>query len=197
MFGFTARGIVDNAAHIGGLIAGVALALAIPFKHPDEKETPFVWRALQVLCVVVVMASFVAAFRSYGGPRLSFANLTAMPGSKAVSYFEHMKVANDSLNDSIDELEKVSQGGSLDWTNALRAVERGVKSAEGAPIVDPQAEEFRLRLLGMLRRQHEIIQRYWQSNRTGKLAVPEEEELRRQYDKFSQEFGPWLRGFME
>jgi membrane associated rhomboid family serine protease len=196
MFGFTARGIVDNAAHIGGLIAGVALALVIPFKHPDEKETPLVWRALQVLCVVVVMASFVAAFRSYGGPQLSSTNLVITPGSKVVSYFDRMKVANNSLNDSIDELENVSQGGSPDWTNALRAVERGTKSAEGAPIVDPKGEEFRQRLLSLLRRQHEIIQRYWQSDRTGTLAVPEEEEISRQYEKFSQEFRPWLREFM-
>jgi len=108
-----------------------------------------------------------------------------------------MKAANNSLNDSIDELEKVSQAGSPDWTNALRAVERGAKSAESAPIVDPQGEEFRLRLLDMLRRQHEVIQRYWQSNRTGTLGLPEEEEISRQYEKFSQEFRPWLRGFME
>jgi hypothetical protein len=108
-----------------------------------------------------------------------------------------MKVANNSLNDSIDELENVSQGGSPDWTNALRAVERGTKSAEAAPMVDPQGEAFRVRLLDMLRRQHEVIQRNWQSNRTGKIALPEEEELSRQYDRFSQEFRPWLRGFME
>jgi membrane associated rhomboid family serine protease len=196
MFGFTARGIVDNAAHIGGLVAGVALALVIPFKHPEEKETPFMWRALQVLCLVVVMASFVAAFRNYAGPRPSFANLVATPGSKAISYFEHMKVANNSLNDSIDELENVPASGSPDWTNALRAVERGTKSAEAAPIVDSPGEEFRTRLLGMLRRQHEVIQRYWQTNRTGRFAAPEEEELSREYDKFIQEFRPWLREFM-
>jgi len=71
LFGFSARAIVDNAAHLGGLIAGVALAAVIPFKHPEEKETPFIWRALQVLCMVVVLASFVAAFRNYAGPKLT------------------------------------------------------------------------------------------------------------------------------
>jgi membrane associated rhomboid family serine protease len=199
MFGFTARGIVDNAAHIGGLIAGVALALVIPFKHPDEKETPFVWRALQVLCVVVVMASFVEAFRGYRGPQLSVANLVMTPGSKVISYLEHMKDANKSLNDSRAELERVPArgGGSPDLNRALRSVETGISAAEGAPIVDPRAEEFRLRLLELLHRQREVVQRHRQSAPTGALAIDDEDALSGEYDRFGREFRPWLRGFME
>ena len=38
---------IDNAAHVGGLIAGGVLAVAIPFARPGESERP-VFKFLQV-----------------------------------------------------------------------------------------------------------------------------------------------------
>jgi len=199
MFGFSARGVVDNAAHIGGLIAGIALALVIPFKHPEERETPFIWRALQMVCVVVVMASFVLAFRNYDGPQLRLANLATAPGSKVIAYFEHMRTAVNSFNESFVEFEKALQrsGRLPDAKNALALVEKGLSAAEATPIVDPRGEEFRLRALDLLRRQKEIIQRYQESKGEGERAIDDEEALTAEYNKFRQEFDPWLSGFMK
>ena len=77
VFGFSVS-IVDNAAHIGGLLGGIALALVVPYMRPDEKRTPPVWRALQVICLVVIFVSFVSAFLNYSGPRLSISNVTGV-----------------------------------------------------------------------------------------------------------------------
>src|SRR5712692_7044355 len=93
IFGFSVR-IVDNAAHLGGLLSGVALALVVPYKRPNERITPLMWRALQVVCLAVIFVSFTDAFRSYDGPPLRLSNLTRSPGSSVVSYFENMKEAN-------------------------------------------------------------------------------------------------------
>ena len=79
-FGFSVR-IVDNAAHIGGLLGGIALALAVPYMRPDEERTPLVWRVLQVICLLVILVSFVSAFRNYSGPPLSVSNVTRSPVS--------------------------------------------------------------------------------------------------------------------
>jgi rhomboid protease GluP len=57
-FGFSVK-IVDNAAHIGGLLAGIVLAFVIPYMRPDEKHTPMGWRIVQVICIALMLISFV------------------------------------------------------------------------------------------------------------------------------------------
>jgi rhomboid protease GluP len=61
--------IVDNSAHIGGLLAGVALGLVIPYKRPDEEATPFVWRALEVVLVVATAVSLILALNNFTSTR--------------------------------------------------------------------------------------------------------------------------------
>jgi len=198
MFGFSARGVVDNAAHIGGLIAGIALALAIPFKPPEESSTPVVWRALQLVCIVAVMASFVAAYRSYDGPALRFANLATAPGSRIESYFEHMRTAVNSLGESLVEFERnPGSGRPPDAKKALSLVEKGLSAVEATPMVDAQGEGFRMRALEMLRRQKEVLQHYGGSSGASSPAPGDEQALISEYNKFRQEFDPWLSGFMK
>src|SRR5260370_27920208 len=53
--GFTVT-VIDNAAHLGGLLAGVVLALIVGYNRPQQSETSTrMWRALQVLCLGVVI----------------------------------------------------------------------------------------------------------------------------------------------
>jgi rhomboid protease GluP len=61
---------IDQAAHIGGLIAGVLLGLLIPHKRVEERSTAFGWRILMAICLGVILVSFVAAFIEYDFPRL-------------------------------------------------------------------------------------------------------------------------------
>jgi len=58
-------GIVDNAAHVGGLVSGVILALVVPYKRLDERETPIFWRSLQIACLTAVALSLILAFRNF------------------------------------------------------------------------------------------------------------------------------------
>src|SRR5215831_860136 len=41
IIGFSMSGLVDNAAHLGGLIAGAALAAVVPFQRPGSETHPF------------------------------------------------------------------------------------------------------------------------------------------------------------
>jgi membrane associated rhomboid family serine protease len=200
LFGFTARGIVDNAAHIGGLIAGVALAAVIPFKHPEETETPFIWRALQALCMVVVMASFVAAFRSYGGPRLSLANLAASPGSRITDYYARMRSAQLSLRDSINSfaraLDQANELGGVD--PAMRSVEVGIEDAAAAPRLEGKPETFRQRVIGLLNQQKTAIDRYRGQGRSSRPeAILELRRIQAGYEQFRTEYDPWLASYLE
>lgn len=82
---------VSRSGHLGGLLTGMGLALIIPWSPPDERKTPLVWRIGQLASVLLVAASFAAAFWHYQGERPSLARFLAgsnlFPENKAVRGF--------------------------------------------------------------------------------------------------------------
>jgi len=64
--GFMARGFIDNAAHLGGLVSGAAMALVVDYKRPGERATiTITWRTLQVLALALVAVSFFMVARHF------------------------------------------------------------------------------------------------------------------------------------
>jgi len=64
---------IDNAAHTGGFIAGAVLALFVGYKRPGQKAAvAFVWHALQVVALALVVVSFGEVARHFDGPAPSF-----------------------------------------------------------------------------------------------------------------------------
>ena len=49
---------IDNAAHIGGLVAGLALGYLIPSGEPQTRSGEVLWNTLAVLSVLVIAGSF-------------------------------------------------------------------------------------------------------------------------------------------
>jgi membrane associated rhomboid family serine protease len=57
--GFMARGIIDNAAHMGGLLSGAAFAAVVSYKRPGmPASVTIAWRVLQIAALLVVLLSF-------------------------------------------------------------------------------------------------------------------------------------------
>src|SRR5437870_780698 len=65
---------IDNSAHIGGLLAGAALAAVVPFQKPGE-ETNAGFRSVQVALLAMIALCFYQVGMHYDGPRLSTRNL--------------------------------------------------------------------------------------------------------------------------
>ena len=64
--GFMARGIIDNAAHLGGLLSGAALASFVSYKRPGASTgVTIAWRVLQIAALVLVLLSFFFAARNF------------------------------------------------------------------------------------------------------------------------------------
>jgi membrane associated rhomboid family serine protease/ribosomal protein S27AE len=61
LFGFVVNG-VDNAAHIGGALAGAAMALVLGEQGGRSRIPPGVWRAAEAVCLAVIVLSFAALF---------------------------------------------------------------------------------------------------------------------------------------
>ena len=161
IFGFSVR-IVDNAAHVGGLLAGVALALVIPYKRPDERASAVFWRVLQVGCLAVIFASFVAAFRNYDGPKLSASNLAVNPQTRLQDYGERMDRAHKTFVDSLNSFSNVvrRQAAKADVQPALGSLEQAIGEIKGIPSTEPELNQVRDQLLELLSEQRDIISRF-------------------------------------
>lgn len=198
-FGFSVK-IVDNAAHIGGLLAGIALALAVPYMRPDEKRTPPAWRAVQATCLVLVVVSFVSAFRNYNGPQLAFSNLTSRPGSSVVAFSDRIEEGDRLLVESFRSVEAALRNGdaAVEVEAARDSVDRGISAVMSAPAVDADSGKYRARLLGLLNQQKDILTGFAQSTAKDRASLRrDEQELIVQHNRFVSDYGEWWPGFLK
>ena len=64
--GFTLRGLIDNAAHLGGLLSGVAMASVVSYRRPGARASVAIaWRALQIAALLLVGLSFFMVARRF------------------------------------------------------------------------------------------------------------------------------------
>jgi hypothetical protein len=196
LFGFSVK-VVDNAAHIGGLLSGIALALVVPYKRPRERMTPLAWRTLQVICLGIILFSFVSAFSNYSGPRMSLSNLTTRPGSSVVKYLEHMKEANLALDESIKSFAPMDRGFA-DLKSASDSVARGLRAINSTPRVDPQAAQYSRRLLELLIQQKSLLDEFGKNGSNDSSTLRQEEAvLVSRHRQFNAEYNQWLPGFLK
>lgn len=64
--GFLARGVIDNAAHVGGLLSGAVFAAVLSYKRPGASAgVTIAWRVLQVTALLLVLVCFLMAARHF------------------------------------------------------------------------------------------------------------------------------------
>ena len=64
--GFLGRGIIDNAAHMGGLLSGAALSAVISYKRPGQSTSVTIaWRIAQIAALLLVLISFFFVWKHY------------------------------------------------------------------------------------------------------------------------------------
>lgn len=198
-FGFSVR-IVDNSAHIGGLVAGIVLAFIIPYKRIDEGKTSAIWRALQVISLAVILVSFAAAFRNYDGPKLSLDNLTATPGAKVSNYYNGVTTASSLISRSINSMATIlnSKNSSGDTRSAREDVEQAIRALNSVPSINQQTDKYPDWLRSMAAKERDVIERF--SNTSPKQfnkTIGEMNEIHSDYKKFREEFDPWVKDFIK
>lgn len=64
--GFVGRGIIDNAAHMGGLFSGAAIAALVSYKRPGQPASvTMAWRIVQIAALLLVLVSFFFVIKNY------------------------------------------------------------------------------------------------------------------------------------
>jgi hypothetical protein len=147
--GFTIP-VIDNAAHMGGLIAGAALALVVGYKRPGERASVAIfWHVLQVAALCLVVLSFTMVVLRYQGPRPSLNNLSSRSllntgESDAPAFLNALNGGQQALSAAIED--KLEQND----------FESAVKALEAAPRLDDRAGELLDELKALITRAQEI-----------------------------------------
>lgn len=133
--GYLGRGFIDNAAHLGGLLSGAALALVVQYRRPgDSRSSALVWRVLQAAALGLVALSFVKVAQNFNtAPR----HVVVTPRDVFINYVYVMNIAQETMAAVLhdDETTNVDQTVQL-----LKTV--------AAP--DQKADELRKRLVDLL-----------------------------------------------
>jgi membrane associated rhomboid family serine protease len=171
--GYLGRGFIDNAAHLGGLLSGAALALVVQYRRPgDSRSSALVWRILQVAALALVAVSFVKVAQNFNAAR----HVVASPRDVFLNYVHVMNQAQETVAAVMHEGD-------------TSHVAQTVQALQGAAAPDPKADELRMRLLDLL-----------VSVSTQAVASPSPEgpRLKQRLDeKKIQDFEKWTNDYQE
>ena len=182
--GFVGRGFIDNAAHMGGLLAGAALALVVEYKRPgvSSQVTPF-WRVLQILALAVVAVSFYKVARTFNRP---------MPPTTIVAMSPQSLVFRNYTGAMNQLQEKVS---AVIYQNDRSNIPGAAQNAISAPTPDARSAELRNSLVALLSKMTDASsaaspspnQETGQPTYVDQKLVDEFKEWRKEYDLWLKE----------
>jgi hypothetical protein len=107
---------IDNAAHLGGFVAGAALALFVGYKRPGQRASVAVlWHVLQIAALVLVVVSFGQVARHMGETRAQVSYVEGINGGQAAFPVALNKRDANAATRAIEQLDRVAPlGGQPD-----------------------------------------------------------------------------------
>jgi len=193
IIGFTIPAI-DNSAHLGGLLAGAALAALVPFQKPGA-ETPGIFKTLQMVLLALIVVSFYAVAKNYDGPHLSVRNLRRSftqiltTSSTTQDFIDAINSARNTFEASAQELEsrQTNRIASLKADTA-KAIDRLRK----IPSLASNVDELMSALLRVMQDQYELLQ---DVERADTVTFAHGRRLRenvRAFDEIMAQFSKWV-----
>jgi len=182
LIGYLARGVVDNAAHLGGLLAGIVLALLVSYRRPGEPpRRALPWRLAQVALLALVALSFAAAWRNFGGPR---------PDAGLFSPRELFSLAGpsrylDAVNDSTNAFNAALDGDP-------EPAERVIKPLDEEPPLDDRDKQLRGELKAILISAQQFGSTKPEERKKAS-ALRQREQLVAAYEEWQGRFLEWVK----
>ena len=182
--GFTIP-VIDNAAHMGGLLAGAGLALIVGYKRPGESSgVALFWHVLQVAALLLVVVSFTMVALRFQGPRPALRNLSSRT------------LLNTAQSDVPVYLEALN-GAQVVVQNALNGqdvggAEASEKALDAAPKLDEKADALRNEMKQLLTRAQELA-KIPPNQRQRQRSRAQREELRKDFDAWVERRDQWVK----
>jgi len=180
VIGFVGRGFIDNAAHLGGLLSGAALATVVEYRRPGERRgMATAWRILQVLALLIVAVGFYKTARNFNHSMQAAAQPVLT--QRTEFFFQYLA----AMDKATKKTEAVIQNRDLQNVNEI------AQQALQAPILDARAAEFRDRLLSILTRAVSAVASATPAGDGPRRPPPLEDP------KLVEEFAQWKREYDE
>jgi rhomboid protease GluP len=184
--GFLGRSFIGNAAHLGGLFAGAALAVFIDYRRPGARAGINVaWRVLQVLSVALIALGAYKVVRNFHRP-LTVQQVQVTPAQLTKSIFLNYLAAMNRLQ------EKTA---AVIYKNDLSDLEPTTEQALHAPVPDQRAMELRTTLLVILSKLAAAAASASPSPKNSPERPPQlDQKLIDDVKQWQKEYNAWLKG---
>lgn len=182
--GFMGRGFIDNAAHLGGLASGAALALVVDYKRPGERAAiTLTWRILQILALALVAISFFMVARHFNRqPAIS-----TPPATTQIKNEEAVEAYLNALNQGQRTFRRAASGKP-----ATGAFERALEALNQAAGPDETADRLRVDLKTLLERIQNLINTS-EKNRRRDAVLTETKQLAGDFETWVQKRDQWIK----
>jgi rhomboid protease GluP len=178
--GFIGRGLIDNAAHLGGLLSGAVLALGVDFQRPVARRTiTNAWRVLLILTLSIVLVAFYKVVRNFNRPVLPVA--AAVQNPNTLIYLNYVAAMTQVQ-------EKVS---AVVHKSDLADVEVVTERVVQVSVPDGRAAELRGRLLVILSKLADAAAKASPSPKDGSVQAAKPDEA--EFKEWRKEYNEWLK----
>jgi hypothetical protein len=183
--GYVGRGFIDNAAHLGGLLSGAALALFVEYRRPGERRSlAAAWRVLQALALSLVVIGFYKTGRNFNRSlQLGQQHMmVSEPGQVVVNFIVVMNQAQEKVKAIINDGD-------------FRDVNTVAQRVAEAPTPDERAAELRDRLVAILGKAATAAAAASPPAGDGpRRPAPLDQNIVGEFQEWQKEYGEWLKG---
>ena len=180
--GFLGQKFIDNAAHLGGLISGAALALVISYRRPGERSSLAIgWQVAQIAALALVALSFARVAQHFDSNSLAQASESRQvgPGAKALAFLKFARAMNDAQEVLLSAVKGDPSG-----------VDSAVAALEAASAPDIKADQLKRKL-------ETLLQRAKQPEKTptpkgGRAAQDGHSQVLSDFEAWEKEYEDWL-----
>ena len=176
--GFLGRSFIDNAAHLGGMLSGAALALVVDYRRPgDSQGSTMIWRASQIAALLVVVICFWQASRNFNPPQVQ----TPVTNRDVfLNYVNVMNHSHEAIAAVVNESDTSNIGPTL---QALQTI----------PAPDPQADELRKRLIDLMVKSATQLAASPSPSSGPRRAPKLDEKLVKEFETWSNDYDSWRK----
>jgi len=173
---------IDNAAHLGGFLAGAVLALFVGYKRPGQKPSvAFAWHALQIVALVVVVVGFGEVARHFDGPAPSFSRV-GQPGGRVQPVNLFIEAHNEG---------QAAFAKALNEADA-EAADRALEKLDRAPALDAQSGQLLEELKTLVARARDFA-RQPDEERTSRQGHDAAAKLVADFEGWEERADGWVR----